>query len=44
MFLDRRDKESPHMRPFMYYGMCGDEDSEQMSSCYYVTEIIFMKN
>lgn len=44
VFLDRGDKESPHTRPFMYYGVCGGEDTEQMSFCYYVTEIIFMKD
>lgn len=44
MFLDRRDKETPHMSPFMFYGMCSDEDSEQMSFRYYVMEMIFMKD
>lgn len=32
------------MRPFMYYSMCSDEESEQMSFCYYVMEMIFMKD
>lgn len=44
MFLNRRDKETPHMRSVAYYGMRGDEDSEEMSFCYYVTDMIFMKD